>query len=38
MTNEQQKAKELAELLTAFSDGKQLEYQTENLEWLVQLL
>ena len=33
MTNEQQKAKELAELLTAFADGKQLEYQTENLEW-----
>lgn len=27
MTNEQQKAKELAELLTAFSDGKQLEYK-----------
>ena len=33
MNNEQQKAKELAELLTAFADGKQLEYQTENLEW-----
>ena len=33
MTNEQQKAKELAELLTAFADGKQLEYQAENLEW-----
>ena len=33
MTNEQIKAKELAELLTAFADGKQLEYQTENLEW-----
>ncbi len=33
MTNEQQKAKELAELLTAFADGKQLQYQTENLEW-----
>ena len=33
MTNEQQKAKELAELLTAFADGKQMEYQTENLEW-----
>ena len=33
MTNEQQKAKELAELLIAFADGKQLEYQTENLEW-----
>ena len=27
MTNEQQKAKELAELLTAFADGKQLEYK-----------
>ena len=27
MTNEQQKAKELAELLTAFADGKQLQYQ-----------
>ena len=26
MTNEQQKAKELATLLTAFSDGKQLEF------------
>ena len=33
MTNEQQKAKELAGLLTAFADGKQLEYQTGNLEW-----
>ena len=33
MTNEQEKARELAELLTAFADGKQLEYQTENLEW-----
>ena len=33
MTNEQQKAKELAELLTDFADGKQLEYQTENFEW-----
>ena len=33
MNNEQQKAKELAELLNAFADGKQLEYQTENLEW-----
>ena len=33
MNNEQQKAKELAELLTAFADGKQLQYQTENLEW-----
>ena len=29
MTNEQQKAKELAELLTAFADGKQLQYQDE---------
>ena len=27
MTNEQQKAKELAELLTAFAEGKQLEYK-----------
>ena len=27
MTNEQQKAKELAELLTAFADGKQLKYK-----------
>ena len=26
MTNEQQKAKELAELLTAFADGKQFEW------------
>ena len=33
MTNEQQKAKELAKLLTAFADGKRIEYQTENLEW-----
>ena len=33
MSNEQQKAKELAVLLTAFADGKQLEYQTELLEW-----
>ncbi len=34
MTNEQQKAKELAKLLTAFADGKQLEYyfHPEN-EW-----
>ena len=34
MTNEQQKAKQLAELLTAFADGKQLEYyfHPEN-EW-----
>ena len=29
MTNEQQKAKELAELLNAFADGKQLQYQDE---------
>ena len=29
MTNEQQKAKELAKLLNAFADGKQLEYQDE---------
>ena len=29
MTNEQQKAKELAELLTAFADGKQLEYYND---------
>ncbi len=27
MTNEQQKARELAELLTAFADGKQFEYK-----------
>ena len=27
MTNEQQKAKELAELLTAFADGKQLQFE-----------
>ena len=29
MTNEQQKAKKLAELLTAFADGKQLQYEDE---------
>ena len=29
MNNEQQKAKELAELLTAFADGKQLEYYND---------
>ena len=29
MTNEQQKAKELAKLLTAFADGKQLEYYND---------
>ena len=28
MTNEQQKAKELAELLNAFADGKQLEWDS----------
>ena len=33
MNSEQEKAKKLAELLTAFSNGKQLQYQTENLEW-----
>ena len=34
MTNEQTKAKELAELLTAFADGKQLEYHDEDyFEW-----
>ena len=31
MTNEQEKAKELAKLLTAFADGKQLQYKDE--EW-----
>ena len=29
MTNEQEKAKELAELLNAFAEGKQLEYYIE---------
>ena len=29
MTNEQQKAKELAELLNAFAEGKQLEYYND---------
>ena len=29
MTNEQEKAKKLAELLTAFADGKQLQYEDE---------
>ena len=29
MNNEQKKAKELAELLTAFADGKQLQYEDE---------
>ena len=33
MNNEQQKARELATLLNVFAEGKQLEYQTENLEW-----
>ena len=33
MTNEQQKAKELATLLTAFADGKQLEYQSQQFGW-----
>ena len=33
MTNEQQKAKELAELLNAFAGGKQLEYQSEQFVW-----
>ena len=30
MTNEQQKAKELAKLLTAFADGKQLQFFNDN--------
>ena len=33
MTNEQQKAKELAGLLNAFADGKQLEYKAYNTDW-----
>ena len=33
MTNEQQKAKELAELLTAFADGKQLQYESDRFGW-----
>ena len=33
MTNEQQKAKELAELLNAFAGGKQLQYQSERFAW-----
>ena len=33
MTNEQQKAKELAELLTAFANGKQLEAMNSLSEW-----
>ena len=34
MTNEQQKAKELAELLNAFADGKQLQYQMSIGYWV----
>ena len=33
MTNEQQKAKELAELLTAFAEGKQLEWFNQS-HWI----
>ena len=33
MTYEQQKAKELAELLTAFADGKQLQYESDRFGW-----
>ena len=33
MDNEQQKAKELAELLNAFAGGKQLQYQSEQFVW-----
>ena len=33
MTNEQQKAKELAVLLTAFADGKPLEYMIGSSSW-----
>ena len=34
MTNEQQKAKELAELLNAFAGGKQLQYQVPIGYWV----
>ena len=33
MTNEQEKAKELAELLTAFADKKELLYKNSNDNW-----
>ena len=33
MTNEQQKAKELAELLNAFADGKQLQIEVDGYKW-----
>ena len=33
MTNEKQKAKELAELLTAFADGKQLQFLNDDGYW-----
>ena len=33
MTNEQQKAKELAELLNAFTDGKQLQFLNDEGYW-----
>ena len=33
MTNEQQKAKELAELLNAFADGKQLQFLNDEGYW-----
>lgn len=33
MTNEQEKARELAKLLTAFADGKQLQYKAYNTDW-----
>lgn len=33
MTNEQQKAKELAELLTAFTEGKQLQFMNDDGYW-----
>ena len=33
MTDEQQKAKELAKLLNAFADGKELLYKNSNGNW-----
>jgi len=33
MTNEQQKAKELAELLNAFAEGKQLQIEVDGYKW-----
>ena len=33
MNNEQQKAKELAELLTAFAEGKQLQIEVDSHKW-----